>query len=288
MNGGNSTVTVDLLHANNETIQDPTNGHVPDGIPVNFTGTLGTLNSTSSTLLNGQATSIFTGNSAGTGSITATINNYSVSTSITIIAPPAVTKVDPTNKAVNIAIDKVITITFNKPIKIGTKWFELKTSNGTVVSVNYSIIDNVLTITPSALTRGTKYALILHTGSVTDLTGNNLAYYGTNFATTTDSIAPTVKSIDPVKKAVNVAVNKVIKITFSETIKAGTLWFELKTSNGTTVNVTYAINGNILTLTPSALTKGTNYTLILHTGSVKDLAGNNLAYYGTNFATTKN
>ena len=150
--------------------------------------------------------------------------------------------------------------------------------------VTPSISGNVLTLTPvNALIKATKYALILHTGSVTDLAGNNLAYYGTNFVT--DSVAPTVKSVDPVNKAVNVAVNKVITVTFSEAIKAGTSWFELKTSNGTVVPVTPSINGNVLTITPSALTKGTKYALILHTGSVTDLAGNNLAYYGTNFVT---
>ena len=145
----------------------------------------------------------------------------------------------------------------------------------------------MLTLTPvSALSKGTKYSLILHTGSVTDLAGNNLAYYGTYF--TTDSVAPTVKSVDPVKSAVNVAVNKVIKVTFSEAIKAGTSSFELRSSNGTVVNVTPSISGNVLTLTPaSALTKGTKYSLILHTGCVTDLAGYNLAYYGTYFTTSK-
>ena len=199
---------------------------------------------------------------------------------------PSVKSVDPVKNAVNVVVDKVIKVTFSEAIKAGTSWFELKTSSGAVVQFTSSINANVLTITPKALTRGTKYALILHTGSVTDLASNNLAYYGTNFVTTTDGVAPSVKSVDPVKNAVNVAVDKVIKVTFSEAIKAGTSAFELRSSNGTVVNVTPSISGNVLTLTPaSALTKGTRYSLILHTGSVMDLVGNNVAYYGTYFTT---
>ena len=90
------------------------------------------------------------------------------------------------------------------------------------------------------------------------MAGYNLAYYGTNFAT--DSAAPTVKSVDPVNKAVNVAVDKVIKVTFSEAIKSGTNWIELKSSNGTVLNTTPSINGNVLTITPNnPLTKATKY-----------------------------
>ncbi|MCE7697650.1 MAG: Ig-like domain-containing protein [Methanobacterium paludis] len=218
--------------------------------------------------------------STNTGNITNTVTNQVNSeNSVNLIT---VTAVDPVNKAVNVAVDEVIKVTFSKAIKAGTSWFELKSSNGTIVSVTPSISGNVLTITPAnALIKGTKYALILHTGSVTDLAGNNLAYYGTNFVTTTDGVAPNVKSVDPVNKAVNVAVDKVIKVTFSEAIKVGTGWFELKSSNGTIVSVTSSINGNVLTITPvNALIKGTKYALILHTGSVTDLAGNNLAYYG--------
>ena len=160
-----------------------------------------------------------------------------------------VTTADPYNNAVNVATDKIINITFSEPIKTGTNWIELKSSNGTAVPFTESINGNVLTITPTnPLTKGTKYALILHTGSVTDLTGNNIAYYGTNFVT--DSAAPTVKSVDPANKAVNVAVDKVITVTFSEAIKSGTNWIELKSSNGTVLNTTPSINGNVLTITP--------------------------------------
>ena len=206
-------------------------------------------------------------------------------TGVNTTVAPYVTAVDPSNNAVNVAADKVITVTFSKSIKAGTKWVELRSSNGSVMPVTQSINGTVLTITPSnPLTKGTKYALILHTGSVTDLTGNNIAYYGTNFVT--DGTAPVVKSVDPVNKAVNVATDKVITVKFSEAIKAGTNWIELKSSNGTVLSTTPSINGNVLTITPNnPLTKATKYSLILHTGSVTDLSCNNAGYYGINFVT---
>ena len=47
---------------------------------------------------------------------------------------------------------------------------------------------------------------------------------------TTDITKPKVKVIDPLNKSVNVKTTKTIKITFSEKIKAGTKWIELKNS----------------------------------------------------------
>jgi methionine-rich copper-binding protein CopC len=285
LNGGNATVTVDLLHANNGTIQDPANGHVPDGIPVTFTGTLGTLNS--STLLNGQATSKFTANSAGTGSITATIDNQALSTPITVRTPPTVTVIDPTNNAVNVAINKVIKVTFNQAIKAGTGWIELVNNNNTTVTVpiRWNINGNVLTVTSNnTLAHGFGYRLLIHTGSITNLAGDNVAGYVSRFTTSSDVTAPTVKTVDPTNNAVNVAADKVIKVTFSEAITEGTGWIELTTSNGTIVPSTFSINGNVLTIKAnSTLTHGVKYNVLIHTGSVTDMAGNNVKGYVSRF-----
>ncbi len=196
---------------------------------------------------------------------------------------PTVQIIDPANKAANVAVSKVIKITFSESIKNGTGWIELN-GGGKAVPFTTSINGNVLTITPTnALVNATTYSLILHTGSVTDLTGNKLALYSSSF--TTDRTAPTVQTIDPANSTVNVSVNKVIKITFSESIKNGTGWIELN-GGGKAVPFTTSINGNVLTITPTSnLSKGTKYNLILHTGSVTDFAGNKLALYISSFTT---
>ena len=95
---------------------------------------------------------------------------------------------------------------------------------------------------------------------------------------------PAVISINPGINTIINTTSKVIKVTFSEPIKAGTMFIEFKTSNGTIIPFSTSINNNILTITPSILlTNGIKYQLILHTDSVKDLSGNNLAIYTSNF-----
>lgn len=199
--------------------------------------------------------------------------------------PPKVKTVDPANKATSISPTKTIKVTFNEPVKTGNNYIELKGSNGQVVTCTSSISGSVLTLKPTTtLTKGVKYTIILHTGSITDIAGNNLALYSSVF--TVETVPPTVKSVDPTNKATNIAINKTIKVTFSETIKAGTNYIELKNSKGKTVAINKTISGNVLTITPvSALTKGTKYTLILHTGCVTDIAGNNLALHSNVFTT---
>ncbi|AEG18409.1 Ig-like domain-containing protein [Methanobacterium paludis] len=86
--GGNSTVTADLQHDSTGTYHDPAKeGHVPDGtlITFNLSNTrLGSLNTISTTLTNGTATTMFTATSTGTENVTATVDNQLESTSVTV------------------------------------------------------------------------------------------------------------------------------------------------------------------------------------------------------------
>jgi hypothetical protein len=143
----------------------------------------------------------------------------------------------------------------------------------------------VLSITPnSLLANGVVYQVILHTGSVTSLVGNPLSLYSSKF-TTVGSVA--VSSVDPVNNGVNVALNKVIKVTFNQAILAGNNWIELlNTKTGVVVPVSTSISGNVLSITPnSLLANGVVYQVILHTGSVTSLVGNPLSLYSSKFTT---
>jgi Bacterial Ig-like domain len=100
---------------------------------------------------------------------------------------PKVTSSSPVNNAVNVPTDKVIKVYFSEPVQAGTLNCELKSSSGKTIPLTKSVSGNVLTITPStSLARGTSYNIILHTGSVTDLSGNPLALKTIHF--TTDGI----------------------------------------------------------------------------------------------------
>jgi len=246
----------------------------------NVSATSGTVNVTSSNITNSNDTT----NLTDTNSVSM-VKSQSISTADN--TAPTVKSVDPANKAVTVPVSKTIKVTFSESIKTGTGWIELKDSNGKAVSFTKSISGSVLTITPtSSLTKGTLYNLIIHTGSLTDLTGNNVSLTTSTF-TTTDGTVPTIKSVDPSSKAVNVAVNKTIKVTFSESIKAGSYWIELKDSNGKAVSFTKSISGSVLTITPtSSLTPGTTYTLIIHTGSLTDLSGTPVSLWESSFTTS--
>jgi methionine-rich copper-binding protein CopC len=284
-NTGTSNITVDLLHDFINHYHDPVNGHVPDGIPVIFSTTKGTINSPLSTV-NGTAKATLTGGSvSGVADVSAAVDSATAHTSVNIIdtIPPTITTIDPANNANNVPSNKVITVTFNENIKNGTGWIDLKNSSGILIPTTMSFNDNLLTITPTNPLAEYKYTLYIHTGSITDMAGNPVATKSSKFIVGT---SPTVTTVDPANNAVNVARNKVIKVTFNEPIKTGTMWIDLKDNSGTLITTTKSVSGNVLTITPSALlATGTKYTLSLHTGAVTDLAGNPVAAYSSKFTT---
>ncbi len=197
--------------------------------------------------------------------------------------PPTVTSIDPVNGSTNVPGNKVIKVTFNEPIKAGTNNITLTNSTGTPVPLTFNIVGNVLTINHTALLTTGKYTLSLHTGCITDLAGNQLALKYISF--NTDTTPPTVTSIDPVNGSVSVPGNKVIKVTLSEPIKAGTNNITLTNSSGTPVALTFSIVGNVLTINHTAVLTTGKYTLSLHTGCITDLAGNSLALKYISFNT---
>jgi hypothetical protein len=96
---------------------------------------------------------------------------------------------------------------------------------------------------------------------------------------------PTVNSVDPENNEIKVPTDKTIYVYFKEPITSGTNWIELLSNTGTSVSLNIAINGNKLTITHPILKKGTNYTLILHAGSVRGLSGNSIFNYSSKFTT---
>jgi len=201
------------------------------------------------------------------------------------VTKPVISAIDPTNNAVNVPINKTITLTFNEEVKPGSMWIELLTPTGTIIPTTISGSGNTLTIDPnSALTKATKYTLAIHTGSVTDMAGNPIK--GIVYYFTTDSTAPTVATIIPTNNAVGVPVDTNITVQFNEEVKAGTLWIELLNPAWTPIpiNITGSYDTLNITLNNVTLDFGTKYALAIHTGSVTDMAGNpvkGIVYYFT-------
>ena len=105
---GTATLTADLTHDS-----AGTGGFsVPDGTGVVFGGTLGTDNPASAITTNGLATSTFTaGATTGTGSGTATVDNQTVSVTINIGQPPAISSSNSTTFTVGAAGSFIVTAT---------------------------------------------------------------------------------------------------------------------------------------------------------------------------------
>lgn len=193
---------------------------------------------------------------------------------------PYIVTADPKNKAVNLAYNKFFRFTFNENIKTGTAWIVLLNSASKPISFTTTINGKVLTIKPKSNLAESRYKLTLHTGSVTDLTGNPLALIGYSFSV---GKPPGIKSANPKNGALNVPVSKTIKLTFNENIKKGNGWIELKKA-GKAVSYTSSISGKVLTINPKSNLAESLYTLGIHTGSVTDMAGNPVALKSFKFS----
>jgi hypothetical protein len=197
---------------------------------------------------------------------------------------PVVISTNPVHRAINVPINQKITATFNEKMNPGTiNSSSFMILNGiTQISgaLSYNETNATITFIPSAyLLPSTTYTgKVLRT--VKDLMGNALqADYVWTFSTTApDNTAPTVISTSPVNTETNVALNKVIRATFSEAMKPSTI------SNSTfivqlgasvvTGSVTY--NGSTAYFTPSSnLMPSSTYNATITTGAT-DLAGNAL------------
>ena len=195
--------------------------------------------------------------------------------------PPVVTSSNPVNNAVNVALNKVIQINFNKAIKLGTNpWIEFYNSAGTGIKFTTSIVNNVLSITPnSLLALGTTYYVVLHSNSVTNLDGVGLASpYTVKFTTTKP---PVVTSTNPVNNSQGASLTSPITVKFSSNIVASnnySLIYVKNITTGQTVSITKSISGNTLTIKTNSSRLNQNvYQVFIPAGAVKDTAGTKFA-----------
>jgi methionine-rich copper-binding protein CopC len=203
--------------------------------------------------------------------------------------PLTIVSTDPKNKAVNVAINKIIQITFRNPIKTGVNYNKiLLYKNGAIIPITKTVSGYNLSLYHAPLNIGIEYKIFIPSDSINDISGQKLNENFT-FSFITDKTPPILRSIDPSWNKINVPVDRNINILFNEPIKFGTNYITLQDSNGKYIPTSRSINGNLLTINPTIyLAKGTRYTLILHTGSIKDISGNTITkYYISPFTTDK-
>jgi hypothetical protein len=203
--------------------------------------------------------------------------------------PLTVISTDPHTKAINVAANKIIKITFRNPIKAGINYNKiLLYKNGKIIPITKTISGYTLSLHHSYLDTGTEYKIFIPSGSINDLTGQKLLK-DFKFSFITDKIPPILISIDPRWNAVNVKVDRNIKVLFNEPIKFGTSYILLKDIHGKYIPTYRSISRNLLTINPTInLAKGIRYTLILQAGSIKDISGNKISrLYTSPFRTDK-
>lgn len=166
----------------------------------------------------------------------------------TPLIPQALTST-PADEAVDVETNSAITITFNKdmdPATIGSSTFTvMKGTDAVAGTITYA--DSIATFTPTNdLTASTVFAVALTTDAQ-DMDGLPLeSDYTFSFTTglAPDTTAPVVTLTDPLNNVLDVPVNQVISVTFSEAMDASTVnTTSILLASGTTV-VSGAISYN--------------------------------------------
>ncbi len=208
--------------------------------------------------------------------------------------PPTVIATFPLANGAGMALDTLITASFSEamdPLSINSTTVLLACPNGAVTfgAVSYAMDGKVAVLTPTRSLPANTTCIATITTSVKDVAGNALKipfnWVFSTGATAADTTPPTVGSTSPVADARNVPLNAQISASFSEamdplTIDSASLKLFCSGGIGGSAisgSVTYAVNGNLATLTPTNnLPAGAVCTASIST-NVKDVAGNALA-----------
>ncbi len=207
---------------------------------------------------------------------------------------PIVIATNPKHQAVNVPINQTITATFNENMNSATisnaSFMIMKGSVAITGALSYNEANSTITFVPSAyLSPSTLYTGKVLT-TVKDAMGNALQedYIWTFTTTAPDVTPPIVISTSPVNNETNVALNKIIRATFSEPMNPSTIsnsTFIVK-QGGSVVTGTVSYSGSTAYFKHATnFLPGATYNATITTGA-KDLAGNALASnYTWNFDT---
>ena len=180
--------------------------------------------------------------------------------------PPTVTSVNPSNGAINVPTNQVITLTFSDRLQAGSAYNNISLTQGsTKASISKTISGNTLTIKPNSLLfAGTTYTFNIPANAI-----NGLNPFTCSFTT----VPPTITSVNPTVGAINVPTSQVITLTFSDPIEAGSAYSSISLTQGSiAASISKTISGNTLTIKPAkGWLPGTTYTINLPSNAVNGL-----------------
>ena len=204
---------------------------------------------------------------------------------------PLVVSTDPANLAVDVALNKTITATFNmsmNPLTLNATTFTVMQGTTVVdgvISTNAS--GTMVSFKPTnPLAQNTVYTATITKGA-TNIIGTELASdYVWTFKT---GITPLVVSTDPLPNATGVAINKVISATFNMAMNPLTVnvaTFTLKLDGIAVVGTVSPVNGSTYSFTPSVpLQNNKTYTATITTGATNTVGATLASDYTWSFKT---
>ena len=107
------------------------------------------------------------------------IISSTITSKITTDTTPTVKSLDPANGALNVALNKVIMINFNKPIKLGSNpWVELKTSSGVVYTFQIICYWKYVKYNPNnIINKRNNYIVVVHSNAIVSITDVSLQHH---------------------------------------------------------------------------------------------------------------
>ena len=281
----NKPVDATSINATTVRLACPTGGPVTGTVNYQTTGNLATLTIPTATKLPTNTVCTGTVSAAvkdNTGNPLANDFVWSFTTGGTpdSFAPTVISNL-PARDATGVATNTRVTAGFSEPMDpstmVGANFSVACPASAPVAgNVAYAVSSNTITFRPSSnLPINTVCTATVSTG-VKDVAGNSMASaYQWLFTTGagTDTTAPTLSSTDPANAATGVALNKLVRATFSEAMDPLTVSMTLN-QGATSIPGTVSYSGNTVTFTPMAsLIPSTLYTATVGAGA-EDLAGN--------------
>lgn len=194
---------------------------------------------------------------------------------------PLLVGVSPAENTQLVSIHSSVFLYFSEEIKEGSAYEDISLkANGSDIAFTKEIIGGKIVLKPlEALPYCSKIQIFVPEKAVGDMVGNlSVGEHTLEFYTETwpDILAPKVIRMTPSVNSRDVELNAEIKIYFSERIKIGSSYNDiaLKTDDGI-VAATFSINGNVLTIKPSAnLVSNKLYQIVVPAGALTDMSEN--------------
>jgi len=193
--GGNVTTTIVLEQKNSDGTYSSVGDNMPAGIPVTFTISNGTVNTTSTTLVSGEAGTIFTVTHAGTSTVSATLDNQTLTQQI--IVDPSVSNITTGNVTVmngkSVNLTATLTDANGNPLSGQSLNFSV---NGVVVGNAMTNSNGVATLNYTPTSKGNYTVTVSYNGNADylsstgngNLTVNPSAYLYLNVTSSKDNL----------------------------------------------------------------------------------------------------